>query len=161
MSGMGGGVSTSGIGGGSGIAGTGGGAGRSALATPALWPIVATDIATTALHPKRTCLNLIWLPFRAAGDAVSDCYRVCSRRPRENQSSYQPIPDSYTLLKAYTIEGATVNHRDKDTDSLEAGRAADFITIDRNLFQIPPEEIGKTRVLATFLDGQQVYAADS
>ena len=66
-----------------------------------------------------------------------------------------------TLLKAYTIEGATVNHREKDTGSLEAGKAADFITIDRNLFQIPPEEIGKTRVLATFLDGQQVYAADS
>lgn len=66
-----------------------------------------------------------------------------------------------TLLKAYTIEGATVNHRDKDTGSLEVGKAADFIIIDRNLFTIPPQEIGKTRVLATFLDGEQVYAAGS
>lgn len=66
-----------------------------------------------------------------------------------------------TLLKAYTSEGALVNHREKDTGSLEVGKAADFIIIDRNLFQIPPEEIGQTRVLATFLDGQQVYAADN
>ena len=61
-----------------------------------------------------------------------------------------------TLLRAYTIEGATLNHRERDTGSLEVGKAADFIILDRDLFAIPPEDIGETRVLATFVDGVQV-----
>src|SRR5262245_6770310 len=64
-----------------------------------------------------------------------------------------------TLLRAYTIEGATLNHRERDTGSLEVGKAADFIILDRDLFSIPPEDIGDTRVLATFADGVQVHAA--
>jgi predicted amidohydrolase YtcJ len=64
-----------------------------------------------------------------------------------------------TLLRAYTIEGATLNHRERDTGSLEVGKAADFIILDRDLFAIPPEDIGETRVLATFVDGVQVHAA--
>jgi predicted amidohydrolase YtcJ len=64
-----------------------------------------------------------------------------------------------TLLRAYTIEGAKLNHRERDTGSLEVGKAADFIILDRDLFSIPPENIGETRVLATFVDGVQVHAA--
>src|SRR5262245_18539976 len=64
-----------------------------------------------------------------------------------------------TLLRAYTIEGATLNHRERDTGSLEVGKAADFIILDRDLFAIPPEDIGETRVLATFVEGVQVHAA--
>ncbi len=64
-----------------------------------------------------------------------------------------------TLLKAYTINGAMVNHRERDSGSLEVGKAADFIIIDRNLFEVAPDQIGETRVLATFVDGVQVYAA--
>ena len=62
-----------------------------------------------------------------------------------------------TLLRAYTIEGATLNHRERDTGSLEVGKAADFIILDRDLFAIPPEDIGETRVLKTFVDGVQVH----
>jgi predicted amidohydrolase YtcJ len=64
-----------------------------------------------------------------------------------------------TLVTAYTIAGAYVNHRDNETGSLEVGKAADFIVIDRDLFKIRPQEIGKTRVLLTFVDGRQVYEA--
>ena len=64
-----------------------------------------------------------------------------------------------TLLRAYTIEGATLNHRERDTGSLEVGKAADFIILDRDLFAIPPEDIGETQVLATFVDGVQVHPA--
>ncbi|HSP99330.1 MAG TPA: hypothetical protein VL049_19080 [Candidatus Dormibacteraeota bacterium] len=37
-----------------------------------------------------------------------------------------------TLLAAYAIEGAIVNHRENETGSLAAGKAADFIILDRN-----------------------------
>jgi predicted amidohydrolase YtcJ len=62
-----------------------------------------------------------------------------------------------TLLKAYTTGGAYVNHREKQTGSLVAGKAADFIILDRNLFDIDPHEIGKTRVLSTFVNGREVF----
>jgi predicted amidohydrolase YtcJ len=61
------------------------------------------------------------------------------------------------LLAAYTTVGAYVNHRERDAGSLEAGKAADFIIIDRNVFTIPPHRIGETRVLNTFVDGVEVY----
>src|SRR5262245_59158444 len=41
----------------------------------------------------------------------------------------------------------------------QAGKAADFIILDRNLFSTPVHEIGKTRVLRTFLAGKEVYRA--
>jgi predicted amidohydrolase YtcJ len=62
-----------------------------------------------------------------------------------------------TLLAAYTIQGAIVNHRENETGSLEVGKAADFIILDRNLYEVSPDQIGETRVLATFVDGVQVY----
>ena len=65
------------------------------------------------------------------------------------------------LLAAYTVNGAYANHLEKITGSLETGKAADFIVLDRNLFSTPVHEIGKTRVLRTFVNGKEVYRADS
>lgn len=65
------------------------------------------------------------------------------------------------LLAAYTINGAYANHIEKVTGSLETGKAADFIVLDRNLFSTPVHEIAKTRVLRTFVNGKEVYRADS
>lgn len=65
--------------------------------------------------------------------------------------------DLATSLSAYTIGGAYVNHRDRETGSLEVGKAADFIVLDQNLFDIPPDKIHKTKVLLTFLDGEEIY----
>ena len=65
--------------------------------------------------------------------------------------------DLKTMLAAYTIGGAYVNHEDDVTGSLEAGKAADLIVIDRNLFAIAPSEIHETKVEVTFLDGRIVF----
>jgi predicted amidohydrolase YtcJ len=61
------------------------------------------------------------------------------------------------LLAAYTTGGVYANHRERETGSLEPGKAADFIVIDRNLLAIRPHGIGKTRVLCTLVDGRSVY----
>jgi hypothetical protein len=62
-----------------------------------------------------------------------------------------------SLLTAYTTAGAYANHRERETGSLATGKAADFIVVDRNIFAIRPHDIGKTRVLCTFVDGLPVY----
>lgn len=61
------------------------------------------------------------------------------------------------MLAAYTINAAFATRLERETGSLEAGKAADLIVLDRNLFTIPAREIGTARVLLTLLDGQTVW----
>lgn len=65
--------------------------------------------------------------------------------------------DLMTMLRAYTINGAWLSREEKLRGSLEPGKAADFIVLDRDLFSIPPTEIGRTRVLLTLLEGREVF----
>lgn len=62
-------------------------------------------------------------------------------------------------IRAMTIDAAFSLHQETETGSLETGKLADLIVIDRDLFAIPPEEIGGTKVLMTLVGGQVVYDA--
>jgi predicted amidohydrolase YtcJ len=44
------------------------------------------------------------------------------------------------------------------TGSIEVGKRADLIVLEKNLFEIPVEQIYGTKVLMTMLDGKVVYA---
>lgn len=61
------------------------------------------------------------------------------------------------IIAAYTIGGAYVGHSDRQTGSLEVGKAADLIVLNANLFEIEPSEIHKTRVDMTMLNGVLVF----
>jgi predicted amidohydrolase YtcJ len=65
--------------------------------------------------------------------------------------------DLATMLRAYTVNGAWLCHEERSRGSLEAGKAADLIVLDRDLFRIPASEIGRARVLLTLLDGREVF----
>jgi hypothetical protein len=60
-------------------------------------------------------------------------------------------------LAAFTINAAYVNTSDHDTGSVEVGKYADLIVVDRNLFDIRPEEISDASVLMTMIEGQVVH----
>jgi hypothetical protein len=60
-------------------------------------------------------------------------------------------------LAAFTINAAYVNRSDHDTGSVEVGKYADLIVLDRNLFDISPQEISDTSVLMTMVEGQVVH----
>ncbi len=64
-----------------------------------------------------------------------------------------------TMLAAYTIDGAFLNREEKETGSIEPGKAADLIVLDRDLFKIPPERIHEAKVLLTLLQGKEVFRA--
>ena len=61
------------------------------------------------------------------------------------------------MLAAYTISGAWAMFQEKETGSLEVGKAADVIVLDRNLFEIPSEQIHSAKVLWTLLEGAEVW----
>lgn len=60
-------------------------------------------------------------------------------------------------IAAYTINSAYVNFQEQETGSIEVGKLADMIVLDRNLFAIPVSEISEADVLLTLLDGEPVY----
>ncbi len=60
-------------------------------------------------------------------------------------------------VAGYTINGAKMLGIDEQVGSIEVGKKADLILLDQNLFEIDPEEIPKTVVLATMFDGRIVH----
>jgi predicted amidohydrolase YtcJ len=60
---------------------------------------------------------------------------------------------------AYTINAAYAMKQDATTGSLEAGKRAHLVVLDRDIRSVDPETIADTKVVATYLDGQLVYAA--
>jgi predicted amidohydrolase YtcJ len=59
---------------------------------------------------------------------------------------------------AYTSGSAHVNHLD-DTGVLAPGLLADLAVLDRDPFAGDPAEVGATRVVATYVDGEAVFRA--
>ena len=63
------------------------------------------------------------------------------------------------LITSFTYNGAYANFLENETGSIEVGKQADIIVLDQNLFEIPANEIAKTKVLLTLVDGQVVFMA--
>lgn len=60
-------------------------------------------------------------------------------------------------LKAYTFAPAYGCFRENELGTLEEGKLADIIVINKNLFEIPPEEVLDAKVVFTMCDGKVVY----
>jgi predicted amidohydrolase YtcJ len=63
------------------------------------------------------------------------------------------------VLRAATIDAAYELHADQVTGSLEVGKLADLIVLDRNPLTVPAEEIAQVQVLETVVGGRVVYEA--
>lgn len=61
------------------------------------------------------------------------------------------------LVRSFTINGAYQIFRENEVGSLEVGKYADFIIIDRDIFSVDPIDIEDTKVLKTFFNGKLVY----
>jgi len=65
--------------------------------------------------------------------------------------------DLTAMLRAYTVNGAWLSRDEGSRGTLEPGKAADLIVLDRDLFAIPASEISRAKVLLTLLDGREVF----
>jgi predicted amidohydrolase YtcJ len=63
-----------------------------------------------------------------------------------------------TMIDAYTRNAAWLMHHEDRVGSIEVGKRADVVVLDRNLFEIPVTEINEANVVMTLLDGETVWA---
>lgn len=64
-----------------------------------------------------------------------------------------------TALRSITINGAWALHADKEVGSIERGKLADMIVLDRDFLTVPEAELAENRVLLTMVGGRIVYDA--
>lgn len=67
--------------------------------------------------------------------------------------------DLAEALRIYTLNSARAMAVDGETGSIEAGKSADFIVLDRHLFRVPIEQVHGTQVLRTYYKGRPVHLA--
>jgi len=65
--------------------------------------------------------------------------------------------DLRDAIAAFTINAAYVSFQDDRTGSIEPGKLADLVVLDRNLFAIDANQISEAKVLMTLLGGKPVY----
>jgi predicted amidohydrolase YtcJ len=80
-------------------------------------------------------------PFSNGGPVLNESERV----------------DLATMIEAYTINGAYTMKLDHKQGSVEVGKRADLVVLNRNLFDIDPYEISDAYVTMTIFDGQTLY----
>jgi predicted amidohydrolase YtcJ len=67
--------------------------------------------------------------------------------------------DLATSIAAFTMGSAYLNHLDGVTGSIEPGKLADLVVVDRDLFASPEDEIALASVELTMVEGERVFAA--
>ena len=60
-------------------------------------------------------------------------------------------------VRGFTLDAAYSGFMEHEVGSLERGKRADFIVLDRDVFEVPAMEIAEARVLQTWLDGELVF----
>ncbi len=85
---------------------------------------------------------------------------VTRRAPGVTTGPALHIEHAITLEEAvhmYTAGGAYSQYREDIAGSIESGKVADFVVVDRNIFEIPIHEVHLTEVVQTFVGGREVY----
>ena len=146
--------------------------------SPYLWsPSPINDDITAAIGPER--VERVW-PFREAIDAGalvvpgSDWAVVPSVNPwpavealvtrEEPGGSAKSFGKAQAIsveeaLDLFTVNGARHMGNENRLGRIAPGFEADLVVIDRNPFKIPARDLHNTRVLKTFIAGEQVFEA--
>lgn len=101
--------------------------------------------------------------FVAPPTPLEGIYAAVTRRTLDDRNPDGWIPQQKIgvedALRAYTINGAFASFEDAIKGSLERGKLADLVLIDRDIARIPGPAIRDARVLMTVVGGRVVYEA--
>ncbi|MGQ4511674.1 amidohydrolase family protein [Streptomyces sp. DW26H14] len=122
-----------------------------------IWPLrelheAGTRIAAGSDWPVATALPNPWLSIET----------MVTRRNPDSAFPGELAPaqaiDLTTALAAHTVGAVEAMGLSHETGRLKPGMSADFIILDRALFDIPVQEIHATQVLQTWFAGRQVHS---
>ena len=65
--------------------------------------------------------------------------------------------DRAQAIRAFTLDAAFAAFMEHAVGSLEVGKRADFIVLERDVMKVPAEQIPAVRVLQTWVDGRRVF----
>ncbi len=121
---------------------------------------IATTYAFRSLldNKARLAFGSDW--FVAPATPLEGIYAAVTRRTLDDKNPDGWVPaQKITVeeaLRAYTVGGAYASFDESRKGTLTAGKLADLVLIDRDLFSIPPEEIRNAKVLTTVVGGKVV-----
>ena len=145
---------------------------------PSMQPTHATsdmNMAEDRIGPERIKGAYAWRSFLDQGSRVvsgSDypielanpfhgIHAAVTRQNQENMPTAGWIAEEAMTLeevmRSFTIDAAWAAHQEARLGGLTAGKWADFILLDQDIFQIDSEKLWRTQVLETWVAGDRVY----
>jgi len=90
--------------------------------------------------------------------AIMGIYGCVTRRTQRGRTlAGEQAISVMDAIRVYTINGAYLEGTENEKGSLEPGKLADMVVLDRDILTVDPEEIVDTRVLMTIVGGEVVY----
>lgn len=86
-----------------------------------------------------------------------------TRQAPGGSSATVGVAEAITLKQAidlFTINAARALGVESQRGTLESGKAADFVVLDKDPFNIPVTDIHTVQVLSTYIDGEEVFHRD-
>jgi predicted amidohydrolase YtcJ len=101
--------------------------------------------------------------FVAPPTPLEGIYAAVTRRTLDDKNPGGWVPEQKIgvedALRAYTVNGAFASFDEAIKGSIERGKLADLVLLDRDLTVIPPQTIRDVRVLLTIVGGRVVFKA--
>lgn len=102
-----------------------------------------SDFNVTPIDPLRCMQNAVLRDMREGGGILNPAERITPMQ----------------ALRAVTIDAAWQSHLDHVCGSLEKGKAADLVVLEKDPTRVPPDAIQNIRVFSTWLDGVRRFSA--
>lgn len=94
-------------------------------------------------------------------DPLTGIYAAVTRSTLDGRNPQGWVPQEKIgladVIRGYTLNGAVAEFAEDIKGSITPGKLADLVVLDRNLFEIPPEEILQAQVRMTLVDGRIRY----